>query len=624
MELQRLDLFAPLGRPIGAETVRKEAPPLAVDTGPPKSGGPPLGVAGTQKEVAAKELKPQAKILDLLERILLADSNPPHDAFVQKGGLMAGTADRELAAKIGSLKLDAKAPDFSDILVALGVPVPAKFDATSVEHFKKAIADAFVSKTLPSVIADVVEFTRGIFGSPAVDEALPASNAPIQDYETIGYCIEGEGEAGDVPRSEAATNSARSRFVPIPLSAPIVFDQNGARSNVALDAAPLTGDYVPNVGPAIAENNDGRTVAWDRNAFTGARPHDAARPVVINGARATYTGQKLEKEIVDALRFVDVTIEGDRPEVYAAKPVVHGDRWSSLLQKAPATGMVVVPPTFLVNPTIEDGVPAKPVVFDGSTPPEDSQFTVVERPLTPVSKPVATGAKPAPDADVLAGLVTQESDSKDETLEGTVKTQEAVDEPEAKPRDLTVDVDSLDANAKEPLTKSDAIAVVKETDVARDVKSAANEMKPDAKATEAVKAKVIEQVQEMAALRGNGRVTIRLNPEDLGTITLAVRSFGENIEVKATASNEGVRHVLHSQRTDLVQSVESRGLSLSSFTVGSEQHADAQHGQSKQGQDMRQDFARAHNVWHARHDEATASEVARYGRFKLVGVDTLA
>ena len=597
MELQRLDLFAPQGRPLGAEMVRKEAPPLAVDTGPPKSGGPPLGVAGTQKEVAAIELKPQAKILDLLERILLADSNPPHDAFVQKGGLMAGTADRELAAKIGSLKLDAKAPDFSDILVALGVPVPAKFDATSVEHFKKAIADAFVSKTLPSVIADVVEFTRGIFGSRTVDEALPAPDAPTSDYEMIGYCIEGEG-----PKSEVATNGARPRFVPIPLSTPIAFDQTGSRTSVAIDAAPLAGVHVPNVGPAIAENGDARTAAWDRSALNAARPHDAARSVVINGARATYTGQKLEKEIVDALRFNDMTIEGDRPEIYTAKPVIVDDRWRSQLQKAPTN----------------DASSGKPVVFDVTAPPKVGLDSNVERPLVPMTKADPTGQLPRPDADVLAGLVTQESDSKDESLEGTAKTREL----EANPRDLAIDVDSLDANAVEPLTKSDA--VVKETDVARDVKSAVLETKLDAKATEAVKAKVIEQVQEMAALRGNGRVTIRLNPEDLGTITLAVRSFGENIEVKATASNEGVRHVLHSQRTDLVQSVESRGLSLSNFTVGSEQHADAQHGQGKPGQDMRQDFARAHNVWSARHDEATASEAPRYGRYKLVGVDTLA
>jgi hypothetical protein len=485
--------------------------------------------------------------------------------------------------------------------------VPAKFDATSVEHFKKAIADAFVSKTLPSVIADVVEFTRGIFGSRAVDESLPAPNALTNDYEMIGYCIEGEG-----PKGEVATNGARPRFVPIPLSAPIVFDQNGARSNVAIDAAPLTGDYVPNVGPAIAENGDARTVAWDRSAFFGERPHDTARPVVINGAQATFTGQGLEKEIVDALRFTDVTIEGDRPEIYTMKPVTADDRWRFQLQKVPTTGVTIVP--------TNDASSGKPVAFDVTAAPKLGMDSIVEPPLPPTTKADPTGQLPRPDADVLAGLVTLESDSKDESLEGTVKAREA----EENPRDLAIDVDSLDANAKEPLTKSDAIAVVKETDVARDVKSAVLETKLDAKATEAVKAKVIEQVQEMAALRGNGRVTIRLSPEDLGTITLAVRSFGENIEVKATASNEGVRHVLHAQRTDLVQSVESRGLSLGSFTVGSEQHADPQHGQGKPGQDMRQDFARAHNVWNARHDEATASEAPRYGRYKLVGVDTLA
>jgi flagellar hook-length control protein FliK len=139
------------------------------------------------------------------------------------------------------------------------------------------------------------------------------------------------------------------------------------------------------------------------------------------------------------------------------------------------------------------------------------------------------------------------------------------------------------------------------------------------------KAKVIEQIEEIAATRGNGKVTIRLNPDDLGTITLAVRSFGDNVEAKVTASNDNVRQALHTHRADLVQSVESRGLSMNSFTVGSESNADAQQqGNGKQqGQDMRQEFARSHNLWGNRHDQTPAPR-PMFQRLRYAGVDTFA
>ena len=116
--------------------------------------------------------------------------------------------------------------------------------------------------------------------------------------------------------------------------------------------------------------------------------------------------------------------------------------------------------------------------------------------------------------------------------------------------------------------------------------------------------RIIEQVQEMAAMRGNGKVTIKLHPDDLGTITLTVSTFGGKVDTKITASNEHVRHALHIQRTDLVQGIESKGLSLNSFTVGQEAGGEAQaQNQSNaqsQGDTMRQEFERASNIWSAR------------------------
>ena len=115
--------------------------------------------------------------------------------------------------------------------------------------------------------------------------------------------------------------------------------------------------------------------------------------------------------------------------------------------------------------------------------------------------------------------------------------------------------------------------------------------------------RIIDHVQEIAAMRGAGKVTIRLHPEELGTITVTVRSLGAAVTAEITASNESVRNALHVQRGDLVNSIESRGLSLNSLTVGQEAAGEAQaqgQGDAQSGHAMRQEFERASNLWSVR------------------------
>ena len=95
--------------------------------------------------------------------------------------------------------------------------------------------------------------------------------------------------------------------------------------------------------------------------------------------------------------------------------------------------------------------------------------------------------------------------------------------------------------------------------------------------------------------------------------------MGDTIETKVTASNDNVRHALHAHRADLVQSVESRGLTMNSFTVGSEASQDQAH--HRQDQPTRQDFARSHNLWAHKNDTQAKPT---YARLSHAGVDTLA
>jgi flagellar hook-length control protein FliK len=73
----------------------------------------------------------------------------------------------------------------------------------------------------------------------------------------------------------------------------------------------------------------------------------------------------------------------------------------------------------------------------------------------------------------------------------------------------------------------------------------------------------------MAATRARQGITIRLNPEDLGTISMTVRSLGGAIDAQMSASHDHVRTALEQHRPYLVQQLEQRGLTLGSLTIQS-------------------------------------------------------
>jgi hypothetical protein len=93
---------------------------------------------------------------------------------------------------------------------------------------------------------------------------------------------------------------------------------------------------------------------------------------------------------------------------------------------------------------------------------------------------------------------------------------------------------------------------------------------PEPEAKEVLR-QLADRIENMVASRRFGQVVIKLEPYDLGTLTLTVKAFGNRVDAEVTASNETVRHNLAQHRSDLVQNVESRGLSLNSFNVGQEQ-----------------------------------------------------
>lgn len=90
---------------------------------------------------------------------------------------------------------------------------------------------------------------------------------------------------------------------------------------------------------------------------------------------------------------------------------------------------------------------------------------------------------------------------------------------------------------------------------------------------------------------GASRVKVTLNPEEFGNLTVTIKNFGKSLEADVQSQNEPLNNALHTHRADLVQSVESKGLSLSNFNVSQDSGQQTQqgHGQSH-SETMRQEF----------------------------------
>lgn len=135
-----------------------------------------------------------------------------------------------------------------------------------------------------------------------------------------------------------------------------------------------------------------------------------------------------------------------------------------------------------------------------------------------------------------------------------------------------------------------------------------------------VRGQILHKLDDMMATRRNGNVTIQLTPEDLGTITLTVKSFGGRVDADIAASNENVRAALQENRQQLSQSFESRGLSLGSLHLS--QHGEFSQGQpGQQQQSAREDYERAVNVRLADVPQPARSDAPRWASVNDQSVD---
>mgnify|MGYP002336186114 CR=1 FL=1 len=80
---------------------------------------------------------------------------------------------------------------------------------------------------------------------------------------------------------------------------------------------------------------------------------------------------------------------------------------------------------------------------------------------------------------------------------------------------------------------------------------------------------VAERLEQLASRPGE-TITIRLDPADLGTVTLSLRSFDGKVEAQIGASSDQVRRALEAGSSQLGRALESKGIQVSQMSFSSD------------------------------------------------------
>lgn len=99
---------------------------------------------------------------------------------------------------------------------------------------------------------------------------------------------------------------------------------------------------------------------------------------------------------------------------------------------------------------------------------------------------------------------------------------------------------------------------------------------------------VADKLHMLAAARPRNGVTIHLNPQDLGSITVVVKSIGRVVDTQLAASDPRVREALDQNQTRLIEAMDSRGFHLQTVTVSQQSGHSTQQESTKNWQQQSQ------------------------------------
>lgn len=382
----------------------------------------------------------------------------------------------------------------------------------------------------------------------------------------------------------------------MPNSASNDVDSTGVRDSATV-SGPVPNCEVVIPSPMPRPNLNSSSNGQRQIDFTGSRPvdHTGSRPQnnrqdVAREVRGNqgYTGSK-SLDLRDGkvlLADPGAIVSGAKPETLLTLNEF-SEKFASSLSKGgefSKADRLSQPQSVAV-----DSVVAVPQVTDADTVHETATSSAINkggRGMTPV-----TSDRLAPSAVANTERTPSPEQDADIELTATTRTSEKVDidtSASFDPQSFFTESDDVKSESTEIFeSKSEdtfgtTFSVASKEQVSKSQLAARAEVADRAVSEQAEK--LAETVSDLIAARRPASVKIELNPQDLGTIEIAVKQIGRFADVELRASDEGVRQSLHNHRQDLVQSIESRGTSLGSLNVG---HHDGQQAGQNQNQGQR-------------------------------------
>lgn len=83
--------------------------------------------------------------------------------------------------------------------------------------------------------------------------------------------------------------------------------------------------------------------------------------------------------------------------------------------------------------------------------------------------------------------------------------------------------------------------------------------------------RVVDQIQSLIESKRSRSITLRLDPPELGSLQISIKTVGNQVETRIMATNGDVRSMVENGKEQLIQMLSSRGLELGSMFVGTQQ-----------------------------------------------------
>lgn len=450
--------------------------------------------------------------------------------------------------------------------------------------------------------------------SPSQTQAKNAdtTHAPKTEESSSNGAVE-QPKPGEMPQAPetwvqmAAIATTDAAFAPAVVlgdsaeaSVPTV--QTGHSMPIALASAtniPATDEAVP-IDDAQANQH------VEFGAFVDAELPETQAPVSRPSmeAEAPVEATVLPEVEYQAQNVEGLRTGGDKPPTTANKPIVEAEVVEALTPVSIETSQVSAQD--LVASPMDDAASAaqaqasrplekKPAARDSAAEAEPAVRPAYVKDGAPVA-----GAQADSAGDSLGGSLREDSADP-----ATLDVPDAFDHPVA---NVPASVTATPVERRETLG----------------VEAAGAERSLPQADVQRVVGQVADRIEHMAAVRPRDGVTIRLDPEHLGTITIKVMGNARHVEAELHASDESVRAALQNHRQDLASALSARGIQVQEVHVGSQAagtHADHRQGLAHQGQQTNNHSARHSSGFRSGGTEGLSLESSRSFARNAVGVD---